>query len=174
MTRLAAAIDVLDGAVGRAIAAISGIGAGIALVAMAALVVVGIVARSVFNVSLPVTIEYSEYLIPVIALGGAAYALRHGAHVRADLVLHRLPLQPRRWLILAGYLAGLAYLVVLAVVTLNTALLSIERGYVSIYPSATPYGYWQLLVPLGLLLFALQLAILALKEGKELLTPRGA
>lgn len=167
--RLAAMIDALDGAVGRAISAISGVGAGIALVLMTALVVVGTVSRSVFNQSLPLTIEYAEYLIPVVGLLGAAYALRHGDHVRADLALHRLPPTPRRWLIIAGYLVGLGYLVVLIAVTFETARASIERGYTSIYPSATLYGYWQLAVPLGLFLFALQLAILILKETKDLL-----
>jgi hypothetical protein len=38
-------IDTLDGTVGRAISAISGVGAGIALVAMTALVVAGTVSR---------------------------------------------------------------------------------------------------------------------------------
>ena len=167
--RLATVIDALDGTVGRTISAISGIAAGIALVAMSALVVVGTVSRSVFNISVPLSIEYSEYLIPVVGLVGAAYALRHGAHVRADLALHRLPPTPRRWLIIAGYLVGLGYLIVLIVFTFTTAHSSIERGYTSIYPSATLYGYWQLVVPLGLLLFALQLAILILKETKDLL-----
>jgi TRAP-type C4-dicarboxylate transport system permease small subunit len=167
--RLATLIDVLDGAVGRAISAISGVGAGIGLVVMTALVVVGIVSRSVFNISLPFTIEYSEYLIPVVGLVGAAHALRHGDHVRADLALHRLPPTARGWLIIAGYLVGLGYLIVLIVVTFTTAFSSIERGYTSIYPSATLYGYWQLVVPLGLLLFALQLVILILKETKDLL-----
>jgi TRAP-type C4-dicarboxylate transport system permease small subunit len=166
--RLTAAVDVLDATVGRVVAAISGLGAGLALTAMTALVVAGIVSRSVFNISLPFTIEYSEYLIPVVGLGGAAYALRHGAHVRADLVLHRFPWRVRKALLLAGYLGGLVYLVVLTVFTLDTALASIDRGYTSIYPSRTPYGYWQLLVPLSLALFALQLAILALKEATSL------
>ena len=162
--RLAATIDGLDRVVGGAVAAVSGVGAGLALVAMTALVVLGIVSRSALNVSLPFTIEYAEYLIPAVGLGGAAYALRHGAHVRADVVLHWLPARARAWLLLAGYVAGLGYLIVLVVFTLETALVSIAQGYTSIYPSQTRYGYWQLLVPLGLGLFALQLAHLILKE----------
>jgi TRAP-type C4-dicarboxylate transport system permease small subunit len=162
-SRLAGTVEALDRVVGGAIAAVSGVGAGLALVAMTALVVVGIVSRSALNISLPFTIEYAEYLIPVVGMGGAAYALRHGAHVRADVVLHRLPARARAGLILAGYVAGLAYLVVLVVFTLETALVSIAQGYTSIYPSQTRYGYWQLLVPIGLTLLALQLVLVILR-----------
>jgi TRAP-type C4-dicarboxylate transport system permease small subunit len=159
VTRLAAAVDRLDRFVGRAIAAVSGVGAGVALVAMATLVVVGVVSRSVLNISLPFTIEYAEYLVPVVGLGAAAYALRQDSHVRADLVLGSLPARFRWWLMLLGDVGGLAYLVVLIVYTLDTAVVSISRGDTSIYPSATPYGYWQLLIPFSLILFALQLVL---------------
>lgn len=162
--RLARSVEALDRVVGGAVAAVSGVGAGLGLVAMTALVVLGIVSRSALNISLPFTIEYAEYLIPAVGLGGAAYALRHGAHVRADVLLHRLPVRTRARLVLAGYVAGLGYLVVLVVFTLETALVSIAQGYTSIYPSQTRYGYWQLLVPFGLGLFALQLTLLILRE----------
>lgn len=162
-SQLAHTVEALDRVVGGAVAAVSGVGAGLALVAMTALVVLGIVARSGLNISLPFTIEYAEYLIPAVGMGGAAYALRQGAHVRADVVLHRLPARARTALMLAGYVAGLGYLVVLVVFTLETALVSIAQGYTSIYPSQTRYGYWQLLVPIGLALFALQLLLLILR-----------
>jgi TRAP-type C4-dicarboxylate transport system permease small subunit len=162
--RLAGLAEALDGTVGRAVAAVSGIGGGVALVAMTVLVVVGVVSRSVFNISLPATIEYAEYLMPVVALWAAAYALRHGAHVRADLVLDRLPPRVRWWLMLAGDVGGLAYLAVLVVYTAETAWVSLGRGYTSIYPSATPYGYVQLLLPVSLLLFAVELVLAILRQ----------
>ena len=164
MRRLAGLVEGLDSSVGRAVAAISGIGGGVALVALTVLVVVGVVSRSVLNISLPATIEYSEYLMPVIGLWAAAYALRHGAHVRADLVLDRLPPRVRWWLMLAGDVGGLAYLAVLVVYTAETAWVSLSRGYTSIYPSATPYGYLQFLLPVSLLLFAVQLVLAILRQ----------
>lgn len=168
----AGAVDTLDRVVGGAVAALSGLGAGCALVAMTALVVVGVVSRSALNVSLPFTIEYAEYLIPAVGLGGAAYALRHDAHVRADVVLHWLPPRARAWLLLAGSVAGLVYLGVLVAFTLETARVSIAQGYTSIYPSQTRYGYWQLVVPLSLGLFALQLALEILRTLHRLLASR--
>jgi TRAP-type C4-dicarboxylate transport system permease small subunit len=162
--RLAGLVDALDGSVGRAVAAVSGVGGAVALVAMTVLVVVGVVSRSVLNLSLPVTIEYTEYLMPVVGLWAAAYALRHGAHVRADLVLDYLSPRVRWWIMLVGDLGGLVYLAVLVVYTAETAWVSIGRGYTSVYPSATPYGYLQLLVPLSLLLFAVQLVLAILRQ----------
>lgn len=161
---MSAIIASLDRTVGACVVAISRVGAALALITMTVLVVVGVLARSLLNISLPVTIEYAEYLVPVVGLWGAAYALRHGAHVRADLVLDFLAPPVRRWVILAGDIAGLGYLAVLTVYTGETAWTSISRGYTSIYPSATPYGYWQLLVPLSLLLLAVQLLLEILRQ----------
>ena len=155
----------------RAIAVIprlSLIVSGVGLCLMTALVVAGIVSRGVFNYSLPFTIEYAEYLVPVVALWGAAYTLRKEGHVNADIVIHRLSDRSRQWFILIGYVLGLGYLIILDIHVLGVALTSIKMHYVSMYPTQTPFGYWQLMVPIGLSLFALQLVIEIIRKARLL------
>lgn len=141
-------------------------GAGLCL--MVGLVVAGIISRNVFNYSLPFSVEYSEYLIPVVAFWGAAYTLRKEGHVNADIVLHRLPDRSRQWFILIGYLLGLVYLIIVVRYTSQLALTSIKMHYVSMYPTETPIGYIQLMIPIGLSLFALQLVIEIIRKARLL------
>jgi TRAP-type C4-dicarboxylate transport system permease small subunit len=135
---------------------------------MTGLVVVGVIARAGFNLSIPLTIEYVEYLIPVIGLWGAAYTLSKEGHVITDIVVRYLPDRPKQWFTVIGYLLGLAYLIILILFTSKLALTSIKLHYVSFYPTETPFGYWQLMVPIGLSLFALQLLVEIIKKARLL------
>jgi len=49
----------------------------------------------------PVT-EAQWYLFSAVFLLGAAYALRHGVHVRVDVLYERLPHRTRTWIDLVG------------------------------------------------------------------------
>jgi len=141
---------------------------GCAVTLVTGLVTAGIAARSLFNYAIPFAIEYSEYLIPVIALWGAAYTLREGGHVNADIFFRRLSARQRLWFSLIGYLVGLAYLTVLGRQTFTLALNSIKLNYTSMYPLETPVGYPQLVMSLGIALFALQLIIEIIIKARRL------
>ena len=140
----------------------------VGLCLMVVLVVAGIIARSVFNYSIPFAIEYAEYLIPVVAFWGAAYTLRKEGHVNADIVLHRLPDRSRQWFILIGYLLGLAYLIILIIYTSQLASTSVKMHYISMYPTQTLIGYVQWMVPIGLSLFAIQLVMEIIRKARLL------
>lgn len=141
---------------------------GVGLCLMTGLVVVGVISRAGFSASIPLTIEYVEYLIPVIGLWGAAYTLSKEGHVITDIVVRYLPDRSKQWFSVIGYLLGLAYLIILIFFTLKLALTSIKLHYVSFYPTETPFGYWQLMVPTGLSLFALQLLVEIIKKARLL------
>lgn len=123
---------------------------------MTILVTAEIVARNLFGRGLPFSVEYTEYLVPVITFVGAAYTLREGGHVKVDVVLQRWPSKVRPWVVLIGYLLGLGFLIMVSIPTLRLALTAIRMHYLSLYPLQTPIGYVQLIVPIGLWLFALQ------------------
>ncbi|MBI4284542.1 MAG: TRAP transporter small permease [Chloroflexi bacterium] len=140
--------------------------AGLSL--MVVLVVAGVVSRKVFNLSIPFAIEYSEYLIPVIALWGAAYTLNKEGHVITDIVIQHVSKRARQWFLLTGYIAGLPYLVILIIFTAKLALANIGFHYVSMYATRTPLGYVQLAVPIGLALFVIQLLVEIIMRAKSL------
>jgi len=141
---------------------VSGLGlwvAGAGIIAMILLIVAEIVATKLFNRSLPYVLEYSEYLVPIIAFWGAAFALAEKAHVRADILVHRFAERHRRWILLAGYALGLIFLVLVFRQLLTVTLLSIEMKRYSFYPVPSPLGPPQLFASIGLGLFIVQLLL---------------
>lgn len=142
---------------------------GSGIVAMVVMIIAEIVSTKVFNYSLPYVLEYSEYLIAIIVFWGAAYALAQGAHVRADIVMHRCPAKWRRWIYLAGYVLGLIFLCLVFRQFLEVAWLSFKLNRYSFYP--TPSSLWppQAFAGLGLGLFILQLIIEIGRMGREIL-----
>jgi len=145
---------------------LSVITAGFALAAMTGLIVAEVVGRGLFRVSIPFSIEYAEYLIPVIALWGAAYALSVRGHVRADIFVSRLSARPRLWFDLMGYIVGLAFVIILGIQTVDLVVTSFKFGYTSMYPLATPLGWARLVLPIGFSLFGLQLVVEIVRMAK--------
>jgi TRAP-type C4-dicarboxylate transport system permease small subunit len=143
---------------------------GVSLSLLFTLILAEIVARVFFKYGLIFAIEYSEYLLPAVALGGAAYTLSVDGHVRADIILRLLPNRVQQWLVIGGYLLGLVFLVMLAKQCLWVALRAIRMHYVSLYPTETPFGYFQLLVPIFLFLFATQVVLEIVRKTKAALS----
>lgn len=143
--------------------------AGSGIVAMVVMIVAEIISTKVFNYSLPYVLEYSEYLIAIIVFWGAAYALAQGAHVRADIVMHRCPANGRRWIFLAGYVLGLVFLSLVFQQLLEVAWLSFRLNRYSFYPTPSPLWPPQAFACLGLGLFILQLIIEIGRMGREIL-----
>ena len=132
------------------------------------LVVLGVVGRGIFNLSLPFAIEFSEYLIPISCYWGAAYTLRESGHVNADVVIHRFPAKIREWFLLVGYIMGIPYLFVITVELFKVITASYRGGYLSMYPLQTPLWYPQLLVGIGLVLFDIQLIFEIIRKAHRM------
>ena len=89
-------IDAVNEAVGRIVSTVA--------IIFAAAIVFDVVMRYVFNAPTRWAFDVSKQLYGFyfVMLGG--YALRHGAHVRVDLVTAALRPRVRRWVEIAGYL----------------------------------------------------------------------
>ena len=142
--------------------------AGAGILAMVFLMFAEIVSTKIFSYSLPYVIEYSEYLVPIIVFWGAAYTLAERGHVRADILVHHFPESARRWILLAGYILGLIFLIVVFWQLLNVALRSIEMKRYSFYPTPSPIGPPQLFACIGLGLFVFQLLVEIVRMGLEI------
>ncbi len=86
--RLKAAVSVLVPAFG--------ISVGIAAFAISVLVTYDVVTRTLFGVSNSWVTEICTYLMAYMTFGGAAYAMREGAHVKVDLLVVTLPRKAAR------------------------------------------------------------------------------
>jgi|TARA_B100000959_G_C14986269_1_gene625739 TRAP-type C4-dicarboxylate transport system permease small subunit len=146
--------------------------AGMTLCLMGGLVLAEVIARNLFNYGFPFAVEYSEYAVPIIGLVGAAYALNNGDHVKADLVLTKIPYGPRQIVILTGYIFGLGLMLLLAQQSFIMAFSNIETKALALYPTLTPLGYPQLVMGTGFALFSVQLVIEITRMTKKIINER--
>ena len=137
---------------------VGGYASGFFMVLIVILISVEILARTLFGTSTLIADEYSAYFFVAVVLLGLAFALKDGAHIRITLVQTRLTENGRRILDLAVTLIAL----VLALYAFRHAVemvydtWSLEMTADSI--SETPIWIPQVVIPVGLLLFILQLA----------------
>lgn len=127
--------------------------AGAGVVLLVVLILAELVATQVLHVSLPYALEYSEYLVPIVAFWGAIYTLGEHAHVEADILLHRMSASVRRWAELVGCVLGLLFLAAAFLQMWDMTLRSFTTNRLSFYPETSPLWPPQLMVTLGLGLF---------------------
>jgi TRAP-type C4-dicarboxylate transport system permease small subunit len=140
--------------------AISLVGAVIAGVALAALVLLGgaeIVLRSFFGTSLPFILEYNGYLLALAFLGGCGQAMREGGHIRVTMLPQTLPPRAARALDGVCTLVGLALASYLCMAMVRLAYGSYSYGTLSFYSTRTPLAYPQAAVAIMLAIFVLSL-----------------
>lgn len=131
----------------------------VAVLAMVAMVVVGITARYVFNYPLHFVAEYTGYADTAVIFLALSWVLRHATHIRINLVVNALPKQAAHYLDMATILVSLGVVIVLAIATTGLAMNSFATGLRSWSIMATPQGPVQLIMPIGLGLFAIQIMI---------------
>ena len=127
-------------------------------------VTIAIVARDVFGGSTPFALEYAGYMVAAVAACGGAYTMSKDKHVRIDLITSRLPAKATERLITAGLIAGLGFEIIFAIEAVNLVKYSFDHNIISFYITQTPTAYPQLILAVGLILFALELIIFIVKR----------
>ena len=135
---------------GRLAAAVS----VVLVVGIAALVLAEIFSRTVLNVSLSFSWEYSAYALGMAIFCGAAFTLRSGGHVRVTFMTSAFPRAARAIELLATTL-GLAMSSYVALALSQFAWRSFERGSTSPTIDATPLAIPQSALAVGAILLAL-------------------
>ena len=162
MLRLANAIDGAIDALGRAISWLTGL-----LVALAFALVLG---RYAFGVGSIAGQEAVLWLHSVAFLFGAAYALRHGQHVRVDLLYQRFSIRGKALADLRGTLVFLLpFCAFMLWISLDYVAASWSQHEGSREPGGLP-GVFLLktLIPVAAALLALQGIALALRAIQAL------
>lgn len=140
----------------------------LALALMFALGLAEIVMRSAFDASIPVSLEYSGYLVAFSFLSGAGWTLDKGKHVRVTLLSPKG--RSAKVLEILVTAAALVLSLALAYGVAMWALGSFERAEVSYFPSATPLWIPQAIFALGPLFLTLSLLgrVIRLARGEDL------
>ncbi|MFC1916060.1 TRAP transporter small permease [Chloroflexota bacterium] len=141
------------------------------LFVLIALVAVDVVLRYVFNSPTQIADELGGYLLVGMAFTGATYALHVGTHVKVTLFTERLPRKALQWLIFIT--ESMAEIGVIVLVWKSTELVikSYGTGIKSAGYMATPMWIPQVIVPIGLTIFALHILINLIWEAGALFTP---
>lgn len=140
----------------------------IAIIAMLVTVIAGVVARYVFNYPLHFADEYNGYFNVVVIFIPLAWVAKNYSHIGLDFVVNSIPERGAKFL---GLVTAIISLMVIAVLTIGTIDLvrdsfSSDRRSWGVF--ATPLGPWQLALPIGFGLFAVQLVFDIIKKIRDI------
>lgn len=125
-----------------------------------------IIVRSFFDSSTYIADEYSSYFLVAVVLLGLAYALKEEAHIRVEVIRGRLPEKGKQIFDICGTLAGLALTLFITYHATQMVWDSYSLEITADSISETPLFIPQLMIPIGLLLFALQLIATLIRRLK--------
>jgi TRAP-type C4-dicarboxylate transport system permease small subunit len=132
------------------------IGVGL-IVLMVVTILVNVMLRRLFSVSLAFVDEYAGYALVVIVFLGFAYTAMVGGHIRITLVTERLPKRMRDAVEVATLLLCLALVGLLSWFAWHLFVQSLHSGVVSIQ-TRTPLWVPQVVMWLGSIFFTLAIA----------------
>lgn len=143
---------------------------GLATLALAVLISFDVLMRYFLNRPQLIVDEVAPFLLLLVIFGAAAQTFRVGGHVRVDLVTAHIRPAARAWFRTVNLTTGIAFLAVVIWVTTQSALTAFRYGRVSavmLYPLWVP----MLLIPAGLLLMALCMAVALRRQLRAALGP---
>jgi len=130
-----------------------------AVVLMAVIVIGGVLSRYVFESPLYWVEEYNGYLQALVTLLPLAWVLMHSGHIRLTLVTQFLPQRAAGYHGLVTSVISLGVIIWLTIATTQVAIGSFVDGTRAFTVQLTPLGPVQLLMPVGLGLFAIAIMV---------------
>ncbi len=116
-----------------------------------------IIMRSFFEASIPISLEYTGYLVAFSFFLGLGWTLSQEKHIHLSLIESKLGPEGIRALDLWATLLGLVIATVLTIALITWAVGSYEKGTVSFFPSATPLWIPQSIFAIGPLILSFSL-----------------
>jgi len=135
---------------------LSGIVAGICILATAVIVSYEVVLRFVFNAPTEWVNEISVYLVLISAFLGFAPALASGKHISVDLLISNLSPGMNKALKFIVSLLGLLFSLVFLVTSFEMALNTYRLNMLSVSTLRIPLFLPQMSLPIGFMLLSLQ------------------
>ena len=144
-----------------------------AVLLLVVLVAINVILRYLFRIG-PVSLQELEWhLISPIALIGMSYCMRHGEHVRVDILYEKFSTAVQDWIDFAAAVATL----IISIIIIKLSLGFVEQAYFAGEISPDPGGlhYRFLLksfIPFGFLLLSLQALAQVLRTGTHVIKGR--
>jgi TRAP-type C4-dicarboxylate transport system permease small subunit len=132
---------------------------GIAIVLMVFLLIIEVLVRTIFAKSTYVAQEFTSYLLLYFAFFSLAHILKEDRHINIGVVTSRLSEKFQKILTLMVYIFSIPVVVYMIYWTANLTIVTYQRMEISETIFETPLFVPKLFMPVGLLIFALQLIV---------------
>jgi len=137
---------------------ICGAFSAIAIFLMALLIMVDILGRYLFKSPTNIANEMSGYLLVATIFLGLAHTQKEQRHIAVTFLIDKLSEKFRKRLNIVIEIVTIIFVVWLALQTADSALIDYVNGTVSLTFVRTPLWIPRLLIPVGLCIYAVQLA----------------
>lgn len=142
--------------------------AELGVLALITLIAVDVFGRYVLLKSTMIADELGGYLLVAITYFGAAYTLRQGMHIRVDILVNYFSIGLRRRLTLAMEILVLIYVVLLTWQSAKLVIMDLVTPAHAPTIMRTPMFIPELLVPIGLGIFGLDILYQIVLETTDL------
>lgn len=139
----------------------------VALIAMMMLITVEVSIRKSFGISTKIAHDFAGYLLVALIFFGAAQALTVGKHLRVTVLFDRLNQKIQSVLFKASYVIGIVFVLILLWAATGLVVKSYGMGRMTYTLVSIPEFIPELLMPIGLFFFVLQLAANIFREFRE-------
>lgn len=140
---------------------LSGYASGVLILASMLIICYGVVLRYMLGASTVWQTELAVYFLMFAAFVGGAYGLKHGDHVKLDVVVNRLPGRAQLLVNLVAAALGFLFVAIIGVLSFELWWDAVQTGRRSSTAWNIPLGYPYFMLPLGMTLMALQYLVIA-------------
>jgi TRAP-type C4-dicarboxylate transport system permease small subunit len=147
---------------------LAGYASAVLILASMLIVCYGVLLRYVFGASTVWQLELSTYFLMFAAFVGGAYGLRHGDHVNLSLIVDRLPEKARLYVQLVASVLGFVFIAMVAAIAYILWWETTQEGRTSGTAWNVPLTYPYLIVPLGMMLIALQYLVIVVQTFQQI------
>lgn len=142
--------------------------AGVMIVFAMLAVCADVILRYFFGRSVGWVLQFSEYVLLYAPFLGAAYVLKHDAHIRVDIVVGQLGPRTKAWFDLWASILGFAVIGVVTYVGCEVVMDHYHRAVPTLGTVRIPEFLIFLAVPLGAAPFALEFLRKAFRQSAAL------
>ena len=139
----------------------------VALIFMMVLVTIEVLIRKFLGVSTKIDHDFAGYSLVALIFFGAAETLRVGKHLRVTIVYDRFGPKTKAIVEKVSYLIGITFITLLFWASTTLVINSYEKGSLTESVVQIPEFIPELLIPVGLFFFLLQLLVQFFREFKR-------
>lgn len=132
---------------------------GLGLIVMTAMVMMDVIMRRIFNAPLIFADEVAGYLLVMVTLLGLGYTLKEDGHIQVMVLVQKISERKRFSLRIMWCSVSIVYAVIILIFTAELTWESYDLNAFSSNPSQLLLFPFQIVMPIGCLLFLIQLVI---------------